>query len=93
MISKGGLIFRVPLGNDHAEGTTVRSLRENEFLQIESEDLGVYRRDLDEEIHFVCRVDLVQREIPERADEREDLQDQCYADDLDQRIQRAVEAR
>ena len=32
------------------------------FLQAEGEDLCVYRRDLDEEIHFVCRVDLVQRE-------------------------------
>ena len=56
VISKGSLIFRVPLERDHAEGATVRSLQEKEFLQIEGEDLCVYRRDLDEDIHFVCRV-------------------------------------
>ena len=93
VISKGSLIFRVPLERDHAEGATVRSLRENEFLQVEGEDLCVYRRDLDEENHFVCRLDLIQREVPERADGQDELQDQFYADDLDQRIQRAVEAR
>ena len=32
----------------------------------------------------MCRVDMIQREVPERAEERDDLQDQCYADDLDQ---------
>ena len=63
VISKGSLIFRVPLENEYPEGTTVRPIRDNEFLQIEGEDL------------YVCSVDLIQREPLERAEERDDLQD------------------
>ena len=37
--------------------------------------------------------DMIQRDSPERAEERDDLQDQVYSDDLDQRVQRAVDAR
>ena len=62
MISKGSLIFRVPLEDDYLEGTTIKQIRDNEFLQIEGEDLYVYSRDLDGEIHFVCSVDLIQSE-------------------------------
>ena len=46
---------------------------------------------LKEKTIFLCSVDLIQRESPERAEERDDLQDQVYSDDLDQRVQRAVE--
>ena len=34
VISEGGRIFRVPLEDDCVEGTTIRSLRDNEFLQM-----------------------------------------------------------
>ena len=78
---------------DYPEGTTVRHLCDNEFLQLEGENLHVYARSLDGEIHFVCSVDMSQRESPEGAEERDDLQDQVYSDDLDQRVQRAVDAR
>ena len=37
-------------------------------------------------------VDLIQKSSPEWAEERDDLQDQVYSDDLDQRVQRAVDA-
>ena len=86
VIGKSRLIFRSPLQMDYPEGATVGHLRDNEFLQLEGEDLHVYARDLDGRIHFVCS-------SPERAEERDDLQDQVYSDDLDQRVQRAVDAR
>ena len=44
-------------------------------------------------VHFVCCVDMIERDFSERAEERDDLQDQVYSDDLDQRVQRAVDAR
>ena len=93
VISRSSLIFRAPLEFDYPEGTTVRHLRNNEFLQLEGEDLHVYARNSEGEIHFVCSVDMIQRGSPERAEERDDLQDQVYSDDLDQRVQRAVDAR
>ena len=55
VISEGSLIFRVPLESEYPEGTTVRHIRDNEFLQIEGEDLYVYSCDLDGDIHFVQR--------------------------------------
>ena len=93
VISKGGLVFRVPLERDYPEGTTVRPLRDDEFLQSEGENLRLYRRDLEGDIHFVCHVDLVQRDSPEQADDQDEMPDQFVADNLDQRIQRALEAR
>ena len=94
VLSKSSLIFRSPLQIDYLEGTVVRHLRDNEFLQLEGENLYVYARGPEGENHFVCGVDMIQRETPERAEDGdEDLQDQAYADDLDQRVQRAVDAR
>ena len=49
--------------------------------------------DVDGGAHLVCCVDMLQRENHERAEERDDIQDQVYSDDLDQRVQRAVDAR
>ena len=93
VLGKSSLIFKVPLDGEYPEGTTVRSLRENEFLQLDGEDVYVYARAADGECHLVCGVDLTHRATPEWADERDDAQDQAYADDLDQRVQRAVDAR
>ena len=94
VLSKSSLIFRSPLQIDYPEGMVVRHLGDNEFLQLEGENLYVYARGPEGETHFVCGVDLIQRETPERAEDRdEDLQDQVCADDLDQRVQRAVDAR
>ena len=56
VISKSSLIFRSPLPVDYPEGTTVRHLRDNEFLQLQGEDLYVYARDLEGGVHFVCCV-------------------------------------
>ena len=50
-------------------------------------------RSQDGETHLVCGVDLTYRASPEWAEERDDVQDQVYSDDLDHRAQRAVEAR
>ena len=41
---------------------------------------------------MLCRY-ASERENPERAEERDDIQDQVYSDDLDQRVQRAMDAR
>ena len=92
-INKSSLMFRSPLQVDYPEGTTVRHLRDNESLQLEGEDLFVYARDGEGGAQFVCCVDMIQRDPPERAEERDDIQDQVYSDDLDQRVQRAVDAR
>ena len=54
VISKSSLIFRVPLDSEHPEGTTVKHIRDNEFLQIEGEDLYVYARDLEGNVHVQC---------------------------------------
>ena len=93
VMGKSSLIFKVPLDGEYPEGTTVRTLRENEFLQLDGENVYVYARDLDGQSHMVCGVDLTHRATPEWADERDDIQDQVYSDDLDQRVQRAVDAR
>ena len=71
----------------------MRHLRENEFLQLDGEDVYVYAQNAEGESHLVCCVDLIHRESPERADDRDDIQDQVYSDDLDQRVQRALDAR
>ena len=93
VMGKSSLIFKVPLDGEYPEGTTVRTLRENEFLQVDGEGVYVYARDLDGQSHMVCGVDLTHRASPEWAEERDDVQDQVYSDDLDQRVQRAVDAR
>ena len=93
VLGKSSLIFKVPLDGDYPEGTAVRTLRDNELLQVDGENVYVYERKPDGESHLVCGVDLTYRASPEWAEERDDIQDQVYSDDLDQRVQRAVEAR
>ena len=44
-MGKSSLIFKVPLEGEYPEGTTVRTLRENEFLQVDGEDVYVYARE------------------------------------------------
>ena len=93
VMGKSSLIFKVPLHGDYPEGTTLRTLRENEFLQLDGENVYVYAQDLEGQSHMVCGVDLMHRAPPEWAEERDDVQDQVYSDDLDQRVQKAVDAR
>ena len=71
----------------------MRTLRENEFLQLDGEHVYVYAQDLEGQSHMVCGVDLVHQAPPEWAEERDEVQDQAYSDDLDQRVRRAVDAR
>ena len=93
VLGKSSLIFKVPLDGDYPEGTVVRTLQEDEFFQVDGENVYVYERRPDGEHHLVCGVDVTHRASPEWAEERDDIQDQVYSDDLDQRVQRAVEAR
>ena len=93
VMGKSSLIFKVPLNGEYPEGTTVRTLRENEFLQLDGEQIYVYAQDLEGQSHMVCGVDLVHQASPEWAEERDEAQEQAYSDDLDQRVQRAVDAR
>ena len=93
VLGKSSLIFKVPLDGEYPEGTAVRTLQENEFLQVDGENVYVYERRPDGASHLVCGVDLTYRASPEWAEERDDVQDQVYSDNLDQRVQRAVEAR
>ena len=72
VIDEGSLVFRFPLDRDYPEGTIVRPLAESEFLQAEGDRLCVYRRAPDDEIHFVCYVDLLERATPERGGEVDD---------------------
>ena len=92
VINKGSLIFRFPLERNYPEGTVVRPLEDNEFLQAEGDRLCVNRRGPDDDIHFICYVDLM-RSTPERAGPTDEAQDQAYAEDLDERIQRIIDAR
>ena len=94
VVDKGSLIFRFPVERDYPEGTVVRPLAENEFIQSEGDRLCVYRRGPEDDIHFVCRVDLLERANPERASETDEAQEHAYGDlELDARIQRLIEAR
>ena len=93
VLGKSSLIFKVPLDGEYPEGTAVRTLRENEFLQVDGENVYVYEQMQEGTTHMVCGVDLTYRASPEWAEERDDVQDQVYSDDLDQRVQRAIEAR
>ena len=71
----------------------MRPLAENEFLQAEGERLCVYRRGPDDEIHFVCYVDLLERATPEKGGETDEAQEHAYAEDLEARIQRIIDTR
>ena len=64
VIDEGSLVFRFPLERDYPEGTIARPLAENEFLQAEGDRLCVYRRGQEDDIHFVCYVDLLERSTP-----------------------------
>ena len=44
VLGKSSLIFKVPLDGVYPEGTVVRTLRENEFLQVDGEDVYNERR-------------------------------------------------
>ena len=91
--TKGSLVFRFPLARGYPEGTTVRPLNEDEFLQSEGERLCLYRRGAEDDAHFVCYVDLMERETPGRAEDQGETYDRAYAEDLEERIQKIVEAR
>ena len=93
VVDKGSLVFPLPLERDYPEGTIVRLLEENEFLQAEGDRLCLYRRSHEDDIHFVCYVDLIERSTPERADPTDEAQDRAYAEDLEARIQRIMDAR
>ena len=93
VVDKGSLVFRFPLERDHLEGTIVRPLDENEIIQAEGDRLCIYRRGQDDDICFVCHVDLLERSIPERGDPEDEAQDRAYAEDLEARIQRIMDAR
>ena len=58
VVDKGSLIFRFPIERDCPEGTVIRPLADDEFLQSEGDHLCVYRRGSDDDIHYVCRVEL-----------------------------------
>ena len=75
VIDKGSLIFRFPIERDYPEGTVIRPLAENEFIQSEGDRLCVYRRGPDDDIHYVCRVDLMERVNSERASEVDEAQE------------------
>ena len=58
VINKGSLVFRFPLERDYPEGTVVRPLEDNEFLQAEGDRLCLYRRGHDDDIdplYLLCR--------------------------------------
>ena len=93
VVDKGSLVFRFPIERNYPEGTVVRPLAENEFIQSEGDRLCVYRRGPDDDIHYVCRVDLMERVAPERGSEVDDAQEHAYEEDLEARIQRIIEAR
>ena len=93
VLSKSSLIFRSPLQINYPEGTVVRHLRDNEFLQLEGGDLYVYAQDPEGEAHLVCCVDMIQRETPERAEERDDIQDQFIQMTWTSESSGAVDAR
>ena len=94
VVGKGSLIFRFPIERNYPEGTVIRPLADDEFLQSEGDHLCVYRRGPDDDIHYVCRVDLMERVNPERANEGDEAQEHAYGDlELDARIQRLLEAR
>ena len=77
VINKGSLVFRFPLERDYPEGTIVRPLDENEFLQAEGERLCLYRRGSEDDVNFVCYVDLMERVVPGRGDVPDEEQDRA----------------
>ena len=83
VVDKGSLVFRFPLERDHPEGTIVRPLDENEFIQAEGDRLCIYRRGQDDDIRFVCHVDLLERPIPQRGDLEDEAQDRAYVECFD----------
>ena len=94
VVDKGSLIFRFPIERDYPEGTVIRPLADDEFLQSEGDRLCVYRRGSDDDIHYVCRVDLMERVNPERVSEVDEAQEHAYGEgDLEARVRRILEAR
>ena len=68
-------------------------MTDDEFLQAEEDRLCLYRKGTEGNIKLVCYVYLVERKVPERAEDRDEAQDRLYAEDLEARIQRMVDAR
>ena len=93
VIDKGSLVFRFPIERDYPAGTVIRPLSEIEFIQSEGDHLCVYRRGPDDDIHYACHVDLLERVTPERGGEVDEAQEHAYEEDLEARIQRVIEAR
>ena len=93
VVDKSSLVFRFPIEREYPEGTVIRPLAENEFIQSEGDHLCVYRRGPDDDIHYICRVDLLERVTPERGSEVDEPQEHAYGEDLEARIQRIIEAR
>ena len=52
VIGKGSLIFRFPIEGNYPEGTVIRPLADDEFLQAEGDRLCVYRRGSDDDVHL-----------------------------------------
>ena len=73
-------------------GTVVRPQTDEEFLQEEDGRECLYRKGSEEDIHFVGYVDLVKRHVPERAESHNEAQDRNYAEDLEEKIERMVDA-
>ena len=67
VVDKGSLVFRFPIERNYPEGIVIRPLAENEFIQSEGDRLCVYRRGPDDDIHYVCRVNLLERVTPKGA--------------------------
>ena len=51
IVGKGSLIFRFPIERNCPEGTVIRPLADDEFLQSEGDHLCVYRRGPEDDIH------------------------------------------
>ena len=67
VVDKGSLVFRFPIEGNYPEGTVIRPLAENEFIQSEGDRLCVYRRGPDDDVYYVCRVDLLEGVTPEEG--------------------------
>ena len=85
--------FRFSVEREYPEGTVIRPLAENELIQSEGDRLCVYRRGPDDDIHYVCRVDLMDRVTHERGSEVDEAHEHAYGEDLETRVQRIIEAR
>ena len=87
IIANGSLAFRFPFGHDHPRGTVVRTMSEEEFVQDEEVWLCIYRCGDHDDVHAVCHVDLVESQMPEMAEEADDLQECMFDEDFEEKVQ------